>query len=135
MPDGLGCLLEYKAEAFFMGSLSEPVSCIVGAYHAQYHTKGGSYVHEMGIREGGSLALLASVGPMGIGAIDYAMHAPLRPSRVVVTDIDEARLGRRGVDLHRGGGEAQRSRPALREHEGHSRPRRPFHHHQAREWA
>lgn len=90
----LGCLLEYKAEAFFMGSLSEPVSCIVGAYHAQYHTKGGSYVHEMGIREGGSLALLASVGPMGIGAIDYAMHAPLRPSRVVVTDIDEARLAR-----------------------------------------
>jgi threonine dehydrogenase-like Zn-dependent dehydrogenase len=90
----LGCLLEYKADAFFMGSLAEPVSCIVGAYHAQYHTKGGSYVHEMGIREGGSLALLASVGPMGIGAIDYAMHAPRRPSRVVVTDIDDARLKR-----------------------------------------
>jgi threonine dehydrogenase-like Zn-dependent dehydrogenase len=90
----LGCLLEYKADAFFMGSLSEPVSCIVGAYHAQYHTKGGSYVHEMGIKEGGSLALLASVGPMGIGAIDYAMHAPRRPSRVVVTDIDAARLAR-----------------------------------------
>jgi len=90
----LGCLLEYKADAFFMGSLSEPMSCIVGAYHAQYHTQGGSYVHEMGIREGGSLALLASVGPMGMGAIDYAMHAPRRPSRVVVTDIDESRLAR-----------------------------------------
>jgi len=89
-----GCLLEYEAEAFFMGSLSEPMSCIVGAYHAQYHTRGGSYVHEMGIREGGSLALLASVGPMGMGAIDYAMHAPRRPARVVVTDIDEARLAR-----------------------------------------
>jgi L-sorbose 1-phosphate reductase len=108
----LGCLLEYKADAFFMGSLAEPVSCIVGAYHAQYHTKAGSYVHEMGIREGGSLALLASVGPMGIGAIDYAMHAPRRPSRVVVTDIDAARLARaasiftveearrNGVELH-----------------------------------
>jgi L-sorbose 1-phosphate reductase len=90
----LGCLLEYKADAFFMGSLAEPVSCIVGAYHAQYHTRGGSYVHEMGIREGGSLALLASVGPMGMGAIDYAMHAPRKPSRVVVTDIDDARLRR-----------------------------------------
>ena len=89
-----GCLLEYEAEAFFMGSLSEPMSCIVGAYHAQYHTRGGSYVHEMGIREGGSLALRASVGPMGMGAIDYAMHAPRRPARVVVTDIDEARLAR-----------------------------------------
>ncbi len=89
-----GCLLEYKADNFFMGSLSEPVSCIVGAYHAQYHTKGGSYVHEMGIKEGGSLALLASVGPMGLGAIDYAIHAPRRAKRVVVTDIDPARLER-----------------------------------------
>jgi L-sorbose 1-phosphate reductase len=108
----LGCLLEYKADAFFMGSLAEPMSCIVGAYHAQYHTKGGSYVHEMGIKEGGSLALLASVGPMGMGAIDYAMHAPRKSSRVVVTDIDDARLKRaasiftveeakrNGVELH-----------------------------------
>jgi L-sorbose 1-phosphate reductase len=108
----LGCLLDYEADAYFMGSLAEPVSCIVGAYHAQYHTRAGSYVHEMGIEAGGSLALLASVGPMGIGAIDYAMHAPRRPSRVVVTDIDPARLERaasiftveearrNGVELH-----------------------------------
>ncbi|MGB9685753.1 MAG: zinc-binding dehydrogenase [Rectinema subterraneum] len=90
----MDCLLEYKADAFFMGSLSEPVSCIVGAYHAQYHTKPGSYVHEMGIREGGSLALLASVGPMGLGAIDYAIHGGRKPARIVVTDIDQARLDR-----------------------------------------
>jgi threonine dehydrogenase-like Zn-dependent dehydrogenase len=108
----MGCLLEYKAEAYYMGSLAEPVSCIVGAYHAQYHTKGGSYVHEMGIKEGGTISLLASVGPMGMGAIDYAMHAPRRPSRVVVTDIDDTRLRRAasiftveeakrcGVELH-----------------------------------
>ncbi|MDX9958445.1 MAG: zinc-binding dehydrogenase, partial [Spirochaetia bacterium] len=55
---------------------------------------GGSYVHEMGIKQGGSLALLASVGPMGMGAIDYAMHADRKPARVVVTDIDQARLDR-----------------------------------------
>jgi threonine dehydrogenase-like Zn-dependent dehydrogenase len=90
----MDCLLPYNADAFFPGSLSEPVSCIVGAYHAQYHTKGGSYVHEMGIKKGGSLALLASVGPMGMGAIDYAMHADRKPARVVVTDIDQARLDR-----------------------------------------
>jgi threonine dehydrogenase-like Zn-dependent dehydrogenase len=88
------CLLSYKADNFFMGSLSEPVSCIVGAYHSQYHTSGGSYVHKMGITEGGSLALLASVGPMGLGAIDYAIHAPRKPKRLVVTDIDETRLKR-----------------------------------------
>jgi threonine dehydrogenase-like Zn-dependent dehydrogenase len=90
----MDCLLEYKADAFFMGSLSEPVSCIVGAYHAQYHTKPGSYMHEMGIRGGGSLALLASVGPMGLGAIDYAIHGGIKPARIVVTDIDQVRLDR-----------------------------------------
>jgi len=90
----MDCLFEYKAEAFFMGSLSEPVSCIVGAYHAQYHTQPGSYVHEMGLRPGGSLALLASVGPMGLGAIDYAIHGGIKPARIVVTDIDQARIDR-----------------------------------------
>jgi len=90
----LDCLLEYKADNFFMGSLSEPVSCVVGAFHAQYHTKGGSYVHDMGIVKGGSMALLAGVGPMGMGAIDYAIHCDRKPSRLVVTDIDDARLAR-----------------------------------------
>jgi threonine dehydrogenase-like Zn-dependent dehydrogenase len=90
----MGCLLSYGADNFFMGSLSEPVSCIVGAFHAQYHTRGGSYVYDMGIAEGGSLALLASVGPMGLGAIDYAIHAPRKARRVIVTDIDDARLKR-----------------------------------------
>lgn len=90
----MGCLLEYKADSFFMGSVSEPISCIIGAYHAQYHTKAGSYVHDMGIVEGGSLALLASVGPMGLGAIDYAIHCDRKPGTVIVTDIDDARLKR-----------------------------------------
>ena len=90
----MDCLLEYNADAYFMGSLAEPMSCIVGAYHAQYHTDPGRYVHHMGIIEGGSLALLASVGPMGMGAIDYAIHASRKPSRIVVTDIDDARLAR-----------------------------------------
>jgi threonine dehydrogenase-like Zn-dependent dehydrogenase len=90
----MGCLLEYKADNFFMGSLAEPISCIVGAYHAQYHVKNGSYVHEMGIKEGGAVALLAAAGPMGLGAIDYAVHADRRPSLVVVTDLDDARLER-----------------------------------------
>ena len=88
------CLLEYKADAFFYGSLSEPLSCIVGTYHAMYHTKPGSYVHEMGIKEGGNLAILAGAGPMGLGAIDYAIHCDRKPGLLVVTDIDQARLDR-----------------------------------------
>ena len=90
----MGCLLPYHVDNFFMGSLAEPVSCIVGAFHAQYHTSNGSYVHNMEIAEGGSMALLASVGPMGLGAIDYAVHAKRKPARIIVTDIDEARLKR-----------------------------------------
>jgi threonine dehydrogenase-like Zn-dependent dehydrogenase len=108
----MDCLLEYKGDNFFMGSLAEPVSCIVGAFNAQYHTKGGSYIHSMGIVEGGSIALLAGVGPMGLGAIDYAIHNSRKPSRIVVTDIDDKRLLRaaqllsveeakkNGVELH-----------------------------------
>ena len=89
-----GCLLKYNGDAYFYGSVAEPMSCIVGGYHANYHIKQGSYVHDMGMVEGGCTAILAGVGPMGMGAIDYALHAPLRPSILVVTDIDTARLER-----------------------------------------
>ncbi len=90
----LGCLLPYEGAAFYHGSLSEPMSCIVGTFHAMYHTHAGEYVHDMGVKEGGRMALLASVGPMGLGAIDYAMHCDRRPSVIVVTDIDQGRLDR-----------------------------------------
>ena len=106
------CLLPYNSDTYFYGSLAEPMSCIVGTFHAMYHTTAGSYVHEMGIKEGGKMALLASVGPMGLGAIDYALHCDRRPSLLVVTDIDDDRLNRaasiytvedakkQGVELH-----------------------------------
>jgi L-sorbose 1-phosphate reductase len=90
----MGCLLDYKGDGFFMGSLSEPMSCIAGTFHAMYHTRPGSYEHHMGILEGGSMALLAGAGPMGLGAIDYAIHADSKPGLLVVTDIDDARLAR-----------------------------------------
>ncbi len=108
----MDCLLEYKADNFYMGSLAEPVSCVVGAFNAQYHTKPGSYVHQMGIVEGGTMALLAGVGPMGLGAIDYVIHCDRRPRRLVVTDINADRIARaaqlitveeaarNGVELH-----------------------------------
>lgn len=88
------CLLKYDGDAFFYGSLSEPLSCIIGAFHANYHTTPGVYEHKMGIVEGGKMAILAGVGPMGLGAIDYAIHCDRKPSLLVVTDIDDARLVR-----------------------------------------
>ncbi len=90
----LGFLLKYEGEAFYEASLSEPMSCVIGGFHANYHTKTGEYKHYMGIIENGKMALLAGAGPMGLGAIDYALHCDRKPSLLVVTDIDDARLDR-----------------------------------------
>ena len=90
----LGCFLEYKGDAFFEASLAEPYSCSIGAAHATFHTKMGVYQHEMGIREGGKMAILAGAGPMGLGMAEYIIHCDRRPGTLVVTDIDEARLER-----------------------------------------
>jgi L-sorbose 1-phosphate reductase len=86
------CLLPYEGDSFFPASLSEPMSCIVGAFHASYHTPPGTYHHNMGIVKGGRMAILAGVGPMGLGAIDYALHQERKPGLLVVTDIDDNRL-------------------------------------------
>ena len=75
----LGCLLKYEGDAYYDASLAEPMSCIIGAFHANYHTKMGSYQHLMGVVPGGKMALLAAAGPMGLGAIDYALHADRLP--------------------------------------------------------
>jgi L-sorbose 1-phosphate reductase len=90
----IGCFLNYQGESYYEASLAEPMSCIIGAFHASYHTSMGSYEHRMGIVEGGIMALVAAAGPMGLGAIDYALHAERRPSLLVVTDIDQEKLSR-----------------------------------------
>jgi L-sorbose 1-phosphate reductase len=88
------CLLPYDGDAFFPASLSEPMSCIIGAFHAFYHVPPGTYLHNMGIRKSGKMAILAGVGPMGLGAIDYAIHNDRKPELIAVTDIDDTRLSR-----------------------------------------
>ena len=108
----LGCLLEYKGRAYYEASLAEPMSCSIGAFHAAYHTQMGVYTHEMGIKENGKLAIMAGAGPMGLGALTYALHRDVRPSMVVVTDLNQDRLDRaeelfpvetykkEGIELH-----------------------------------
>lgn len=106
------CLMVYEGPGFYPASLAEPLSCVIGAMHANYHTTAGSYVHEMEIVDGGKMAILAGVGPMGLAAINYVLKREDRkPSLCVVTDIDQARLdraaelytveeaARRGIDL------------------------------------
>ena len=88
------CLLPYNGDAFFKGSLAEPVSCIIGAYKSNYHYEPGTYEHIMNLRPGGAMAVLAGAGPMGLSSIDLALHDAIRPSVLVMTDIDQGRLDR-----------------------------------------
>jgi len=90
----MNCLLPYNGEAYFYGSLSEPMSCIIGAFHASYHVEQGKYIHHMGIVEGGNTALLGATGPMGLGAIDYAVHGPRKPKFLVATGRHDEKIKR-----------------------------------------
>ncbi|NPD12155.1 MULTISPECIES: zinc-binding dehydrogenase [unclassified Enterococcus] len=88
------CLIPYNGETYFEGSLLEPLSCVIGAFEANYHLIEGSYNHKMGIKAGGNLLILGGTGPMGLLAIDYALHGPIKPKNVVVTDINQDKLDR-----------------------------------------
>ena len=109
----MGCLLVYGGPGYYPASMAEPYSCVVGAMHAHYHIKPGTYVHDREIVDGGKMAILAGVGPMGLAAISYVLNREDRkPSLLVVTDIDKDRLKRaeglyppqlaekKGIELH-----------------------------------
>jgi len=90
-----GCLLPYAGGAYFYGSLAEPMSCIIGAFHTNFHKGAARYTYSAGVKSGGRIALLAAGGPMGLGAIDYALHGTETPPRLlVVTELDRERLAR-----------------------------------------
>ena len=88
-----GCVLLYKGEGFYQGALAEPLSCVIGATHANYHTRQGIYVHDMGVKEGGNMAILGGCGPMGLALVDYMIHRDgPKPSLLVVTDIKQENI-------------------------------------------
>ena len=88
-----GYLIKLQSDAFFNGSLIEPASCVLRGYKANFHLD-TEQNHVMGIKEGGDVAILAGCGPMGLVAIDCALHGDIKPKRVVVTDLDQTRLDR-----------------------------------------
>jgi threonine dehydrogenase-like Zn-dependent dehydrogenase len=90
----LGCLLNYDGESYFEASLGEPMSCIIGGYHANYHTNKQNYHHEMGVKIGGNLLVMGGCGPMGLGAVSYGLYTENKPKRLVVTDISDDRIRR-----------------------------------------
>jgi threonine dehydrogenase-like Zn-dependent dehydrogenase len=109
----MGCLMVYNGPGYYPASMAEPFSCVIGAMHANYHIKPGTYIHNMEIVDGGKMAILAGVGPMGLAAIGYVLNrSDRKPSLLVVTDIDQERIDRaaqlyppalaqeRGIELH-----------------------------------
>ncbi|MCL2857873.1 MAG: zinc-binding dehydrogenase [Oscillospiraceae bacterium] len=89
-----GYLLPFSGDAHYKASMAEPISCIVSAFRSAYHLAPNNKDHIMGLKEGGSLAILAGCGPMGLGAAEVAMAMTPRPARIVLTDIDEYRVSR-----------------------------------------
>ncbi|MBR6737193.1 MAG: zinc-binding dehydrogenase [Clostridia bacterium] len=87
-----GYLMKLNSDAFFKGSLIEPASCVLRGYKANYHLNGD--VATTNIKEGGKTLILAGCGPMGLVAIDCALHGKIKPSLLVVTDVDSDRLNR-----------------------------------------
>ena len=88
-----GYLIKLQSDAFFNGSLIEPASCVLRGYKANFHLD-TEQNHVMGIKAGGNVAILAGCGPMGLVAIDCALHGDIKPKLVVVTDSDETRHNR-----------------------------------------
>ena len=109
---GTDYFITYDDDYFAFASLGEPMSCIIGAFNTLYHDSVLRDEFNRGNVAGGNMALMASCGPMGVGAIDYAVNGPRKPRVLVVTDVDKARLARaaelitvehaaeNGVELH-----------------------------------
>lgn len=88
-----GSLLHYNGKTYFEGSLVEPLSCVIGAFNANFHLeKMYSYKHVMGIKKDGNMAILGATGPMGFLAIDLALHGLKKPKVLVVTGRTQEKL-------------------------------------------
>lgn len=90
----LGCLMNYDGDSFFEASLGEPMSCIIGGYHANYHTNKKNYNHAMGTKADGNILILGGCGPMGLGAVSYGLQFENKPKRIVVTEVNDAKIAR-----------------------------------------
>lgn len=101
------CLIPYDGQTYFEGALIEPLSCIIGAFNANFHLKPNCYEHIMGIKPNGNLIILGGTGPMGMLAIDYALGGPIAPKKIVVTGRSQEKIehlktlyqSRNGIEL------------------------------------
>ena len=90
----LGCLLNYDGDSYFEASLGEPMSCIIGGYHSNYHTNKLNYDHAMGTKADGNILIMGGCGPMGLGAVSYGLQFENKPKRIVVTEVSDEKIER-----------------------------------------
>ena len=90
----LGCLMPYDGDSFFEASLGEPMSWCIGGYHGNYHTNKRNHDLASGTKPDGNILVAGGCGPMGLGMITYGIQIENRPKRIVVTDINDAKLAR-----------------------------------------
>ncbi len=88
-----GYLIKLESDSFFSGSLIEPASCVIRGYKANLHLDEELEPYT-NIKPNGKVAILAGCGPMGLVAIDIALHGDVKPSLLVVTDLNKERLER-----------------------------------------
>ena len=87
-----GCLIKYRGDGAFRGSLTEPLSCVLAALRSSYHLNGRA--HEMGIKKGGRTILLGGAGTMGLCMVNCVLSSDRRPELLVAVDTDPAKLSR-----------------------------------------
>ena len=86
-------LIKLESDCYFKGSLIEPASCVIRGYKANLHLDKDCKPFT-NIKHNGKVAILAGCGPMGLVAIDIALHGDIKPSLVVVTDLNQERLNK-----------------------------------------
>lgn len=88
------CVWTFEGDSYFEASVAEPMCCVISGYHTNYHTVYGSYEHIMGTKTDGNILILGGCGPMGLGAISYALTYENKPKRLVVSEVSEERIAR-----------------------------------------
>ncbi len=90
-----GCLLPYHGDTFFEGAVAEPLSCVVAGFKANFHLRDrNDYDYVNGIKVGGNMVIMGGTGPMGMLAVDMAVHGDRRPGLLVVAGRTQEKLDR-----------------------------------------
>lgn len=105
-------MIPMETECFYELSVTEPIFCIAGGFHSNIHLKHNSHEVISGTKKDGNMIIFGGCGPMGLGAISYAMAIENHPKRLVITEISDERLERaasflspemaaeKGIELH-----------------------------------